>query len=418
MKQCPRCASEINVNDKVCPRCGLPVEKMGVSEEMQAEDLMKQSKSKDLNRAQKLEKRRLAKLAKKEAKQKRKQAKLVSTTEFKNMATNSENANQIIDENGNVKKKKASEQFQFEVDENGEININTKDVEIIGEETAKIYDEKQKQTYSVKKARGDYREPKIKWWEIYKWADRSFARRKIKREVSKAAKVKPDFVSKTKLLILAILFGWCGAHNFYAKNKRKGFVTLSFLGLSILGLALNNVPFFKAIELWLIGFTGFVVMFIWICDVVNIIFNRFEYRIQKDKFISELNIETRAKLGEKYIDLELLKKPWYIRFKVWCEKKKKNYEEWRRERRQKMIEKEKAKLEMQEEKNKIDSDIAEFEQKELEELKESKKKQIQNKVNEEKSVNERFEENSKEIPEKLSKKRQAKITVKTNKKKK
>ena len=159
-------------------------------------------------------------------------------------------------------------------------------------------------------------------------------------------------------------------------------------------------------------------MFIWICDVVNIIFNRFEYRIQKDKFISELNIETRAKLGEKYIDLELLKKPWYIRFKVWCEKKKKNYEEWRRERRQKMIEKEKAKLEMQEEKNKIDSDIAEFEQKELEELKESKKKQIQNKVNEEKSVNERFEENSKEIPEKLSKKRQAKITVKTNKKKK
>ena len=31
---------------------------------------------------------------------------------------------------------------------------------------------------------------------------------------------------------------------------------------------------------------------------------------------------------------------------------------------------------MQEEKNKIDSDIAEFEQKELEELKESKKKQI------------------------------------------
>ena len=101
------------------------------------------------------------------------------------LATNSENANQIIDDNGNVKKKKASEQFQFEVDENGEININTKDVEIIGEETAKIYDEKQKQTYSVKKARGDYREPKIKWWEIYKWADRSFARRKIKREVSK-----------------------------------------------------------------------------------------------------------------------------------------------------------------------------------------------------------------------------------------
>lgn len=411
MRQCPRCASEINKQDKVCPRCGLPVEKMGQGEDSLAEDLEYQSKSTKLNRAQKKEKKRLARLAKKEAKKQKKLAESVSNTDFKNLAKNSEHS---ADQEIKLKRRKnKNDEFQFEVDENGELNIDTKDVEIIGEEASKIYEEKhEQQTYSVKKARGDYRPPKIKWWEIYKLADRSFARRKIKKEVSKAARVKPDFISKTKLLILAILFGWCGAHNFYAKNKKKGFVTLSFLLLSILGLMLNDVPFFKAIELWIIGFTGFVVLVIWISDVVNIIFDRFEYRIQKDKFISELNIETRAKLGEKYIDLELLHKPWYVRFKVWCQKKKRNYEEWRHDRRQRMIEKEKAKLAKQEEKEKIDSEIAEYEAKELEKInaeKQQKSKELEKETKEEVSSE---TENKVKIPKKS---RQAKISVNTKK---
>lgn len=411
MRQCPRCASEINKQDKVCPRCGLPVEKMGQGEDSLAEDLENQSISTKLNRAQKKEKKRLARLAKKEAKKQKKLAESVSNTDFKNLAKNSEHA---ADQEIKLKRRKnKNDEFQFEVDENGELNIDTKDVEIIGEEASKIYEEKhEQQTYSVKKARGDYRPPKIKWWEIYKLADRSFARRKIKKEVSKAARVKPDFISKTKLLILAILFGWCGAHNFYAKNKKKGFVTLSFLLLSILGLMLNDVPFFKAIELWIIGFTGFVVLVIWISDVVNIIFDRFEYRIQKDKFISELNIETRAKLGEKYIDLELLHKPWYVRFKVWCQKKKRNYEEWRHDRRQRMIEKEKAKLAKQEEKEKIDSEIAEYEAKELEKInaeKQQKSEELEKETKEEVSSE---TENKVKVPKKS---RQAKISVNTKK---
>lgn len=411
MRQCPRCASEINKQDKVCPRCGLPVEKMGQGEDSLAEDLENQSKSTKLNRAQKKEKKRLARLAKKEAKKQKKLAESVSNTDFKNLAKNSEHS---ADQEIKLKRRKnKNDEFQFEVDENGELNIDTKDVEIIGEEASKIYEEKhEQQTYSVKKARGDYRPPKIKWWEIYKLADRSFARRKIKKEVSKAARVKPDFISKTKLLILAILFGWCGAHNFYAKNKKKGFVTLSFLLLSIVGLMLNDVPFFKAIELWIIGFTGFVVLVIWISDVVNIIFDRFEYRIQKDKFISELNIETRAKLGEKYIDLELLHKPWYVRFKVWCQKKKRNYEEWRHDRRQRMIEKEKAKLAKQEEKEKIDSEIAEYEAKELEKInaeKQQKSEELEKETKEEISSE---TENKVRVPKKS---RQAKISVNTKK---
>ena len=374
MRQCPRCASELNDKDKVCPRCKLPVSKMVEDKEALAEDLEKQAESKKLNRAQKKEKKRLARLAKKEAKRQRRIDESVSKTDFSQFAKNGKKKSN--DDVVELKRRRnKNEEFQFELDENGEINIDTKDVEIIGEEAGKIFEEKRQQTYSIKKARGDYRPPKIKWWEIYKLADRAFARRKIKKEVAKAAKVKPDFISKGKLLTLAIFFGWFGVHNFYARNKKKGFVSLSFLLVSILGMALSGVPFIKALELWLVGFTGFVVLVIWISDLIDIIFNKFKYRIQKDKFIASMNIVTRAKLGEKYIDLELLKKPWWVRFKVWCDKKKRNYAEWRKERRQAMIEKEKAKLEKQEEKEKIESEIIEFEQKELEQIKKSKQEE-------------------------------------------
>lgn len=405
MRQCPRCASEISLKDKVCPRCGLPVSKMGEAEDVLAEELEKQAENKKLNKAQRLEKKRLAKQTKKEAKRKRKLEEQSSNTDFSKFASNSSAENTEIDLR--KRKKNKDEEFKFEIDENGELNIDTSDVEIIGEEVSKAYDEKRKQTYSIKKARGDYREPKIKWWEIYKLADRSFARRKIKKEVNKAGRVKPDFISKAKLLILAILFGWCGVHNFYAKNKKKGFVSLSFLGISILGMALNDVPFFKMFELWIIGFSGFVVLWIWVLDIVNIMFNKFQYRIQRDKFIESLNIETRAKLGEKYIDLELLHKPWYVRFKVWCDKKKRNYYEWRQDRRQRLIEKEKAKLEKQEQQDKINEEVIKAEEKELEKIKKEKA--------ETKNTSKKVEKNEQESEEKkIPQKKKAKITINKN----
>lgn len=384
---------------------------MSEAEEALAEDLEKQAESKKLNRAQKKEKKRLAKLAKKEAKQKRRLEESVSKTDFSQFATNGNKKTADITTSLKRRKNK-NEEFQFELDENGEFNIDTTDVEIIGEEASKIYDEKRQQSYSIKKARGDYRPPIIKWWEIYKLADRSFARRKIKKEVSKASKVKPDFISKGKLLALAIFFGWCGAHNFYAKNKRKGFVSLSFLLVSILSMALSGVPFFKAIELWSVGFTGFVVLVIWISDIVDIIFNKFKYRIQKDKFIEGMNVETRAKLGEKYIDLDLLKKPWWVRFKVWCEKKKRNYDEWRKERRQALIEKEKAKIAKQEEKERIESEVAEFEQKELEKIeKEKSKEKTKRPARGSQNNKEKAVEGAEEKPKTTPKKKTAKVTV-------
>jgi len=135
---------------------------------------------------------------------------------------------------------------------------------------------------------------------------------------------------------------------------------------------MNGIPFFASIELSVGGFAGFLVLTMWLSDVINIIFNNFKYRVQKVAFISKLNVETRAKLGEKYIDMELYQKPWWIRFKVWFDKKRRDYAKFRHERRQRMIEKEKAKQAKLAEQAKIDAEIAEYERKEDEKLKSQK----------------------------------------------
>ena len=133
-----------------------------------------------------------------------------------------------------------------------------------------------------------------------------------------------------------------------------------------------------------------------------------------------MNIETRAKLGEKYIDEELYYKPWYVRFNVWCKKKKRDYEEWKHDRRQRMIQKEKEKLAKVEEKAKIDSEIREFEEKE-EKQEAQKREEIKNQIEKENIVNEiaKFdgEAESEDDTKKKNppKSKKAKITVKGKK---
>ncbi len=396
MKQCVRCSSELCETDVVCPRCGLPIE----------EHSIKNRKKK--NRLEKKEEKRQKKLAKKAAKKQ----KYVSSTEFEKFA-----------ETDGMTKKQKQDALSFDVDENGEFEIDTADVEIVDKETQEYLEKREKQTYSVKKARGEYREPKIKWWEIYKLANRSFARRKIKKEVNKAAKIKPDFVSKSKLLLLAIFFGWCGAHNFYAKNKPKGVFTLVCLVLwiGIVALAPSSA-FFASIQLSVAGCAGFIVIMLWLNDIINIIFNSFKYRVQKIAFISKMNVQTRAKLGEKYIDMELYQKPWWTRLKVWLEKKRRDYAEFRHERRQKMIEKEKAKQAKAAEKAKIEAEIADFEHKENEKM--SKQKIIdaidKDALKEIKEIDEvsKTEEKSNDEPKQYAKKREAKVKAQSKKNKK
>lgn len=191
-------------------------------------------------------------------------------------------------------KKKRQEVPDYSVDENGEYNIDTRDVTFLEGVEAP--------TYSVKKARGEVKEEKLKWWEIYKWADRMLAKRKINKEVKKASHKIPFGISKVSMIILCLLFGWMGAHDFYAKNYKKGtFVLVSF---TIAMIVVNVDVLARIMGVFVGGGLGFIVLALWLTDLVAIILNKYGYRISKEEFIANLNVETRAKLGKKYVNMD------------------------------------------------------------------------------------------------------------------
>ena len=201
---------------------------------------------------------------------------------------------------GVIKKKDVTP--EFEVDKNGEYNINIKDVSYMPE----TYE------YSVKKARGEHVQEKIQWWEVYKWADLMLVRRKIKKQVKKASHYKPEQIKKPSMIAYCLFLGWMGAHNFYARNYRKGiFVLLSVIIGSFVVLA--PYSFLEYIKVSVGGGLLFIVLFLWVLDFINICTNKYSYRLCKWKFIDCLNLKTRAILGKKYINKEEYKKPWYVR---------------------------------------------------------------------------------------------------------
>ncbi len=194
-------------------------------------------------------------------------------------------------------KRKQQELPDVKKDENGELEIDTTDV---------TYFEGAKQPYGAKSARGERDDEKIQWWEIYKWADLYLARRKINKEVNKAARIEPTYIKHGVLLCLAILFGWMGAHNFYAKNRGKGWFVLSSL---IIALIVVSVPAFKGvIDVSIGGGLGFVILIMWLSDVISIVMRRYKFRESKLKFIAKLNLETRKKLGKKYVNIN----EWFV----------------------------------------------------------------------------------------------------------
>lgn len=199
-------------------------------------------------------------------------------------------------------KKQKEKLPEFKVEKSGEYSVDIKDVTYL----PSTY------TYSAKKARGEYDAPKIKWWEIYKWADLMLAKRKIKKQVKRASHYRPQQISKSKLLTLCIFFGWMGGHNFYARNYRKGIFVL-VAGLLGAFVALAPFTFLNYIRTSIGGGLLFVVLFMWGMDLINIICNTYSYRLSKWKFIDCLNTDTRATLGAKYIDKDEYKKPWCVR---------------------------------------------------------------------------------------------------------
>ncbi len=212
-------------------------------------------------------------------------------------ATSGDTASQTAVRKRRKHKRKQQEVPDVKKDENGELEIDTTDV---------TYFEGAKQPYGAKSARGERDDEKIQWWEIYKWADLYLARRKINKEVNKAARIEPTYIKHGVLLCLAILFGWMGAHNFYAKNRGKGWFVLSSL---IIALIVVSVPAFKGvIDVSIGGGLGFVILIMWLSDVISIIMRRYKFRESKLKFIAKLNLETRKKLGKKYININ----EWFV----------------------------------------------------------------------------------------------------------
>ena len=231
------------------------------------------------------------------------------------------------------KKKKNSNKPEYTVDEDGSYNIDTSDVTFL--------ENIEKQTSSVRKARGDSQVlEKIEWWEIYKWADRMLARRKISKEVKKAATKTPKGIKRGAMIALCIFFGWMGAHNFYAGNKKKGWTVLAF---NVIVTTVVSVPIlYEIMGIFVGGGLAFTIFALWITDLFGLIFNKFRYRISKEEFISNLNVETRAKLSKKYINLD----------KTVFNEKEYNRLNKKKLKKERKLEKQKLKLEKNQEKAK------------------------------------------------------------------
>lgn len=174
---------------------------------------------------------------------------------------------------------------EVKTDKAGQLEIDTTDVTFI----------KPSASRSVKEARGDTIPEKLKWWEIYKWADRMLARRKIKKYVNKAATEIPPHVSNVKMFFLCLFLGWFGVHNLYAKNYVRGFVVMSFtsIAVTVISVAVLN----KIMGVSVGGGLGFVVLFMWALDFYRILAKKYKYRVSQEKFINTLNFSTRAQLG-------------------------------------------------------------------------------------------------------------------------
>jgi len=150
---------------------------------------------------------------------------------------------------------------------------------------------------------GKYELEKLKWWEIYKWADRQLAKSKIKKVVKRESEKRPERVSFWALFCLCLFSGFLGVHNFYAGNIKKGLTSvISFVVAMVYIIFLDKIPFFNAyFQGLLCAVPGLICLAIWIIDFLAIVFKKFKYNISRMEYIKTLDLETRARLGKKYI---------------------------------------------------------------------------------------------------------------------
>ena len=296
-KICPRCANVLSKKDDVCPECGYSFASAKEDEETKVLKFSSDIEP-ETDKPEEQEKPQEQALKAEET--------IVTTPEENANNDQADSNNNTMQQEGKEaatnqpkrhkhkkKNRKQKIDLDVEIDKDGEYNIDTRDV---------TFFEGASDSYTTK----EKKQNKPKWWEIYRWADIYFARKKINKEVNKAALEMPAFISKTWMLILCLLFGWMGAHNYYAKNyKKAAFVTISV----IIAFVVANVKVFEGvIQISVGGGLGFIALFMWVWDFIGILINKYKYRESKLKFISKLNAKTREKLGQKYLNIH----DWFV----------------------------------------------------------------------------------------------------------
>lgn len=150
----------------------------------------------------------------------------------------------------------------------------------------------------------DYTQEKLEWWEIYKFADRWLVRRAINKHVKRASVVIPERVSYWIMVLLSLFTGFVGGHSFYARNFRRGIVSLSLFSLSLTMVILMDMfPFFVNFQYSLCALPGLICLMMWLWDVLAVLFKKYKYRESKLNYIYGLDVETRARLHNKYINV-------------------------------------------------------------------------------------------------------------------
>ncbi len=299
---CKNCFQSYSGKPEVCPHCGVQLNSKNKKTSKKEDDSAQADANNGANTEPNFSDVEKVYVAspEKQKKQKKKHKKHVSSKQIMDGINFEELILRTNDSSVNKwrEKRKRKNQPQFSVQKDGEFDIDVRDVTYL----PSTY------TYSAKKARGEQPKEKIKWWEIYKWADLMLARRKIKKQVKRASSYKPKEIKSWVMITLCILFGWFGIHNFYARNHRKGwFAAICFtLGCVIL------FNFYSQLQLTA-GLLLFIPVCMWVLDLVALIFGTYSYRLSKWKFIDCLNADTRVKLGYKYLDKDEYKKPWIVR---------------------------------------------------------------------------------------------------------
>lgn len=294
-KPCPKCFNFVSTKLEECPICHAPLKKNAQKQSVKKVDTNENTESKISPN--------LEKLARDAAEQEVFDA---VNIEAESKAKSQESKDIYHQKNGRVKWVPKYKREGWVSKTQKVLNPRITGVHI--DVTDVSYFERKKNKYTpsnklVTDIGGRYELEKLEWWEIYKWADRRLARNKINKYVKKESVKRPAGVSYWILFFLSLFTGYLGLHNFYAGNYKKGIVSAASFTLAFgFVIFLDGIAFFHTyMQGLLCAVPGLISLFIWVSDFLQICFKKFRFKKSKLDYIKTLDIETRARLGKKYI---------------------------------------------------------------------------------------------------------------------